>query len=104
MLLALRKEREAVVRHMESKNVHDFDTTIATFAHTHYELVPSGASAAKASAARMSSRSRFWKLLRISSLLVPLARYSRMSPTVIRRPRMHGRPPHWIRRRAYAAV
>jgi len=41
---ALRKEREAVVRrHMESENVHDFDTTIATFAHPHYELVPSGA-------------------------------------------------------------
>ena len=40
----LRKEREAVVRrHMESENVHDFDTTIATFAHPHYELVPSGA-------------------------------------------------------------
>jgi steroid delta-isomerase-like uncharacterized protein len=40
----LRKEREAVVRrHMESENVHDFDTTIATFRHPHYELVPTGA-------------------------------------------------------------
>jgi predicted ester cyclase len=41
---ALRKEREAVVRrHMESENVHDFDTTIATFRHPHYEIVPTGA-------------------------------------------------------------
>lgn len=40
----LRREREAVVRrHMESENVHDFDTTIATFAHPHYELIPTGA-------------------------------------------------------------
>ena len=41
---SLRKEREAVVRrHMESENVHDFDTTIATFRHPHYELIPTGA-------------------------------------------------------------
>jgi steroid delta-isomerase-like uncharacterized protein len=40
----LRREREAVVRrHMESENVHDFDATIATFAHPRYELIPSGA-------------------------------------------------------------
>jgi steroid delta-isomerase-like uncharacterized protein len=36
----LRQRREAVVReHMESENRHDFDATIATFAHPRYELV-----------------------------------------------------------------
>jgi hypothetical protein len=36
----LRARREAVVReHMQSENVHDFDTTIATFGHPRYELV-----------------------------------------------------------------
>ncbi len=41
---ALWREREAVVRrHMESENVHDFDVTIATFAHPRYEIVPTGA-------------------------------------------------------------
>jgi steroid delta-isomerase-like uncharacterized protein len=40
---SLREHREAVVRrHMESENVHDFDTTIATFAHPRYELVATG--------------------------------------------------------------
>jgi predicted ester cyclase len=40
---ALRQHREAVVRrHMESENVHDFDTTIATFRHPRYELIPTG--------------------------------------------------------------
>jgi steroid delta-isomerase-like uncharacterized protein len=39
----LRRRREAIVReHMESENVHDFDTTIATFDHPRYELVPTG--------------------------------------------------------------
>ena len=39
----LRAHREAIVReHMESENVHDFDTTIATFAHPRYELVATG--------------------------------------------------------------
>jgi steroid delta-isomerase-like uncharacterized protein len=39
----LRQRREAIVReHMESENVHDFDTTIATFGHPRYELVPTG--------------------------------------------------------------
>lgn len=39
----LREQREAIVRqHMESENVHDFDTTIATFAHPRYELIPTG--------------------------------------------------------------
>ena len=28
--------------HMESENVHDFDTTIATFDHPRYEIVPTG--------------------------------------------------------------
>jgi steroid delta-isomerase-like uncharacterized protein len=38
---ALRKKREEIVReHMESENVHDFDTTLATFEHARYELVP----------------------------------------------------------------
>src|SRR3954467_4038291 len=39
----LRARREALVReHMESENVHDFDTTIDTFGHPRYELVPTG--------------------------------------------------------------
>jgi steroid delta-isomerase-like uncharacterized protein len=39
----LRERREAVVReHMESENDHDFDTTIGTFAHPRYEIVPTG--------------------------------------------------------------
>lgn len=39
----LRSKREAVVReHMESENHHDFDTTIGTFAHPRYEIVPTG--------------------------------------------------------------
>jgi steroid delta-isomerase-like uncharacterized protein len=39
----LRERREAVVReHMESENVHDFDTTIGTFSHPRYEIVPTG--------------------------------------------------------------
>lgn len=39
----LRAAREAVVReHMESENVHDFDTTIGTFGHPRYEIVPTG--------------------------------------------------------------
>jgi steroid delta-isomerase-like uncharacterized protein len=39
----LRQRREAIVReHMESENRHDFDTTIATFDHPRYELVPTG--------------------------------------------------------------
>ena len=28
--------------HMASENEHDFDTTIATFGHPRYELVPTG--------------------------------------------------------------
>ncbi len=36
----LRAKREEVVRiHMESENVHDFDTTISTFSHPRYELI-----------------------------------------------------------------
>jgi steroid delta-isomerase-like uncharacterized protein len=39
----LRDRREAVVReHMESENRHDFDTTIGTFAHPRYEIIPTG--------------------------------------------------------------
>jgi steroid delta-isomerase-like uncharacterized protein len=39
----LRSRREAVVReHMESENHHDFDTTIGTFGHPRYEIVPTG--------------------------------------------------------------
>jgi steroid delta-isomerase-like uncharacterized protein len=39
----LRARREAIVReHMESENVHDFDTTIGTFGHPRYELIPTG--------------------------------------------------------------
>src|SRR4051794_3624875 len=40
---AMRARREEVVReHMESENVHDFDTTIGTFGHPRYEIVPTG--------------------------------------------------------------
>ena len=39
----LRERREAVVReHMESENVHEFDTTLGTFTHPRYEIVPTG--------------------------------------------------------------
>jgi steroid delta-isomerase-like uncharacterized protein len=38
-----RERREAIVReHMESENRHDFDTTIGTFSHPRYELIPTG--------------------------------------------------------------
>jgi steroid delta-isomerase-like uncharacterized protein len=40
---SLRERREAIVReHMASENVHDFDTTIGTFAHPRYELIATG--------------------------------------------------------------
>jgi steroid delta-isomerase-like uncharacterized protein len=36
----VREAREEIVRrHMESENVHDYETTIATFAHPRYELI-----------------------------------------------------------------
>jgi steroid delta-isomerase-like uncharacterized protein len=36
----VREAREEIVRrHMESENVHDFATTMATFAHPRYELI-----------------------------------------------------------------
>ena len=39
----LRARREAVViEHMESENTHDYDVTMATFAHPRYEIVPTG--------------------------------------------------------------
>ena len=39
----LRARREALVReHMESENVHDFDTTLRTFGHPRYELIATG--------------------------------------------------------------
>jgi steroid delta-isomerase-like uncharacterized protein len=39
----LRERREAVVRrHMDSENRHEFDVTLATFAHPRYELVATG--------------------------------------------------------------
>ena len=39
----LRAQREALVReHMESENDHDFETTIGTFAHPRYEIIPTG--------------------------------------------------------------
>jgi steroid delta-isomerase-like uncharacterized protein len=41
--MAGREARERVVReHMESENVHDFDTTLGTFSHPRYEIVPTG--------------------------------------------------------------
>ena len=40
----VRRQREAVVRrHMESENVHDFETTMSTFAHPRYEIIATGA-------------------------------------------------------------
>jgi steroid delta-isomerase-like uncharacterized protein len=40
---SLRERREAVVReHMESENEHDFDTTLGTFGHPRYEIIPTG--------------------------------------------------------------
>jgi steroid delta-isomerase-like uncharacterized protein len=40
---SLEGRREAVVReHMESENHHDFDTTIGTFDHPRYEIIPTG--------------------------------------------------------------
>ena len=39
----LRRRRLAVVHeHMETENRHDFDATLATFAHPRYEIVPTG--------------------------------------------------------------
>jgi len=39
----LRERRAAVVReHMESENDHDFDTTLGTFDHPRYEIIPTG--------------------------------------------------------------
>lgn len=39
----LRDHREALVReHMESENHHDFETTLGTFDHPRYEIVPTG--------------------------------------------------------------
>jgi hypothetical protein len=40
---SLRQTRERIVReHMESENRHDFQTTLATFHHPRYEIVPTG--------------------------------------------------------------
>jgi len=39
----LRERREVLVReHMESENHHDFETTLGTFEHPRYEIVPTG--------------------------------------------------------------
>ena len=41
--MTLSARREAVVReHMDSENRHDFEATLATFAHPRYELVATG--------------------------------------------------------------
>ena len=40
---AVRERREQIVReHMESENVHDYDTTFGTFEHPRYELIATG--------------------------------------------------------------
>jgi predicted ester cyclase len=40
---ALREKRERIViEHMESENEHDFETTLDTFGHPRYELIPTG--------------------------------------------------------------
>ena len=39
----IRERREVIVReHMESENHHDFETTLGTFEHPRYEIVPTG--------------------------------------------------------------
>jgi len=39
----LREHREAIVReHMDPENHHDFETTLGTFGHPRYEIVPTG--------------------------------------------------------------
>jgi len=39
----LQRRREAQVReHMDSENRHDYDATLRTFAHPHYELIGTG--------------------------------------------------------------
>lgn len=50
-------------------------------------------SAANSRQARISSRVRSGKSLRMSASLMPEARYSNTSYTVMRRPRMQGLPP-----------
>jgi len=43
MSQSLREKREQLVReHMESENHHDFETTLGTFEHPRYEIVPTG--------------------------------------------------------------
>ena len=40
---SVQEVREAIVReHMESENHHDFETTLGTFGHPRYEIVPTG--------------------------------------------------------------
>jgi len=39
----LRERREAIViEHMESENHHDYETTMGTFGHPRYEVIPTG--------------------------------------------------------------
>lgn len=39
----LRARREAIViEHMESENHHDYETTMGTFGHPRYEIIPTG--------------------------------------------------------------
>jgi len=39
----LRERREAIViEHMESENHHDYETTMGTFGHPRYEIIPTG--------------------------------------------------------------
>ncbi len=39
----LRERREALIReHMKSENDHDYETTLGTFGHPRYEIVPTG--------------------------------------------------------------
>lgn len=52
-------------------------------------------SAANARQARMSSDARSGKSVRISASLMPEARYSKTSYTVMRKPRMQGLPPRF---------
>jgi steroid delta-isomerase-like uncharacterized protein len=43
LMTDLRERRLAIVReHMESENTHEFDVTMATFAHPRYEIIPTG--------------------------------------------------------------
>src|SRR5258705_13873900 len=76
------------------ENSHEFVDQVLVKQQRHATELASRRSraAANARAARMSSRVRSGKSLRISSSVIPPARYSSRSYTVMRVPLMHGLP------------